>query len=83
MDNKTDGQNVGNLKGGLSVIQDFYLEFFGTLVPGVIAVTSVILLYYWRFMFYQGDMRICVQELGIRVVIPYHLLHNGRYSIQA
>ena len=55
MDNKTDGQNVGNLKGGLSVIQDFYLEFFGTLVPGVIAVTSVILLGLGFYYFITGD----------------------------
>ena len=39
MGDNTGGRNIGNFKGGLSIIQDFYLEFFGTLVPGVIAVT--------------------------------------------
>lgn len=39
MSDSTYGCNIGNFKGGLSIIQDFYLEFFGTLVPGVIAVT--------------------------------------------
>ena len=37
-----DGSDAG--KGGLSAIQDFYLEFFGTLLPGVIGVSSIVAL---------------------------------------
>ena len=32
------------LKGSLSILQEFYLEFFGTLIPGILAVTATILL---------------------------------------
>lgn len=41
MGDNVDGHNIGNFKGGLSIIQDFYLEFVGTLLPGMIAVTAL------------------------------------------
>lgn len=52
---KSGGGNVADVKGGLSVIQDFYLEFFGTLLPGVIAVTSAVLLGLGFYYYITGD----------------------------
>ena len=34
----------GNVKGSLSLVQNFYIEFFGTLIPGIVAVGCVFLL---------------------------------------
>ena len=53
---KSGGGNVADVKGGLSVIQDFYLEFFGTLLPGVIAVTSAVLLGLGFYYYITGDV---------------------------
>lgn len=52
---KSGGGNVADVKGGLSVIQDFYLEFFGTLLPGVMAVTSAVLLGLGFYYYITGD----------------------------
>ena len=34
----------GNVRGSLSLVQNFYIEFFGTLIPGIVAVSCVFLL---------------------------------------
>ena len=47
MSNGTDsigGGLLGGLKGSLSLVQNFYIEFFGTLIPGVIAVVCISML---------------------------------------
>lgn len=57
MGDSADGRNIGNFKGGLSIIHDFYLEFFGTLLPGVIAVTASILLGLGFYYFLTADAK--------------------------
>ena len=44
------------LKGSLSILQEFYLEFFGTLIPGILAVTATILLGMGFYYCVTGDM---------------------------
>lgn len=39
-----NGGLLGGLKGSLSVVQNFYIEFFGTLIPGIVAVVCVLML---------------------------------------
>ena len=39
-----NGGLLGGLKGSLSVVQNFYIEFFGTLIPGIVAVVCVLVL---------------------------------------
>ena len=55
MTDTSGGRGVGDFKGGLSIVQDFYLEFFGTLLPGVIAVTATILLGLGFYYFLSED----------------------------
>jgi len=57
MDDTSGGRSVGKFKGGLSIVQDFYLEFFGTLLPGVTAVTATILLGLGFYYFLSADAK--------------------------
>ncbi len=52
---KTTSGGIDTFKGSLSTVQEFYLEFFGTLVPGVIAVTSAILLGLGFYYYISAD----------------------------
>lgn len=45
-----------HLKGSLSILQEFYLEFFGTLIPGILAVTATILLGMGFYYCVTGDV---------------------------
>ena len=61
--NLSDGRY---LKGSLSILQEFYLEFFGTLIPGILAVTATILLGMGFYYCVTGDMAL-IRETGFRL----------------
>lgn len=50
--------NTSDFKNTLTLVQNFYIEFFGTLIPGIIAVGSVLALAFGFFFFAtdNGDM---------------------------
>lgn len=44
MDDTLNNSLVGNVKGSLALVQNFYIEFFGTFIPGTVGVSSMFLL---------------------------------------
>lgn len=58
MSENTDRSLFGNLRGSLSLVQNFYIEFFGTLVPGIVAVLCVffLMLGFCYFILHDGDL---------------------------
>lgn len=65
------------IKGSLSILHEFYLEFFGTLIPGILAVTATILLGIGFYYCVTGDMAlisafcetICKSFVGVIVFL--------------
>lgn len=58
MSENTDKGLFGNLRGSLSLVQNFYIEFFGTLVPGIVAVLCVffLMLGFCYFILHDGNL---------------------------
>ena len=46
------------IRGSLSILQEFYLEFFGTLIPGIVVVTATVLLVFGFYYCVTGDFEL-------------------------